>query len=339
MLKLPFNRYPYFGRDNPEYAFACGKVRALELKLLDRVRFERLSSAADFGELLKLLQDTEYSRYLNEVHKPGDFEVLLRKEYEALLQLVSELAMDSQLEMDLRFPYDFLNVKVYAKSVIFEKDFSRSYSTYSYYPASVLKDAIENGRYDLVHRIILSSFENAFSSYYEKREIFQIDVAVDKEMFKYFCSESRMEFLRVYYNLKADLQNVVTFLRLERMNRLNILMSVLLPGGYLPPSLFGSVRDFDSLLYELRHTPYYEVINPGYFDYQKNGSFVRLERDLDNYFGGLVKEASKKDLGVEPLLSYYFKKKNEISILRMIMVSKINELPKEMILERIPEVL
>lgn len=339
MLRLPFSKYPSFGVDNPEYAYACGRVRALEPKLMDRVRLERLSTAKDFEDLLKLLQDTEYAKYLNEIHKPSDYEVLLRRENEKLLSLISELAVDPWVEEDLRLPYDFLNVKVYVKSIIFEKDFSSAFSRFSYYPVTLMKHAFEAGKYDTIPGAISRAYENAISSFYERKEIFRIDTAVDREMFKYFCSESRIEFLRIYYSIKADLQNILTCLRLERMGRTGIMKAVLLPCGFLPSELFFKVSDFNALLHEIRQTPYYEVIAPGYAIYQKVGNFVRIERDLANYLNGLIKEASKKDLGVETLLAYYFKKKNEIALLRMIMVSKLNELPRELVLERIPEVL
>ncbi|MDI6850657.1 MAG: V-type ATPase subunit [bacterium] len=338
MLRLPFNRYPSFGRDDPEYAYACGRVKALETKLLDRVRFERLATSRDIEELFKMLQDTDYSRYLNEVHKPSDFEILLRRELERLFSLISELSVESALEKDLRLPYDFLNLKILVKSLIFERDFSHTFSKYSYYPASLLKHNLETGKGDMLVKEIYDAYESAISSYYETREVFRIDTAVDNAMYKYFANFSLFEFLRIYYNLNADLKNLISFLRLERMGRLQALKHILLPAGYLPQELFYKVPDFNTLLYEIRHTVYYQVLQPGYVQYQKTGSFVKMEKDVANYFNGLVKEASKKDLSVEVLISYFFRKRSEISLLRMIMVSKVNQLPKELVIDRIPEV-
>lgn len=339
MLKLPFNRYPSFGKDDPEYAYACGRIKALETKLLDRVRFERLATSRDIEELFKMLQDTEYSRYLNEIHKPSDFEILLKKELERLFSLVSELSVEPALERDLRLPYDFLNLKILVKSLIFEKDFSHAFSKYSYYPATLLKHELETGKGDMLMKEIYDAYEYAISSYYETREVFRIDSAVDNVMYGYFANSSFFEFLRIYYNLNADLKNLISFLRLERMGKLQALKHVLLAAGYLPQELFYKVPDFNTLLYEIRHTVYYQVLQPGYAQYQKTGSFVKMEKDVANYLNGLVKEASKKDLSVEVLISYFFRKKYEVSLLRMIMVSKLNQLPKEIVIERIPEVL
>jgi len=337
MLKLPFTKYPSFGKDNPEYAYACGRIKALEIRLFDRVRFERLASTKDFEELLKTLQDTEYSVYLNEIHKPSDYEVMLKKELEKLYTLVSELAVEKELIKDLRIPYDFLNLKILVKSVIFEQDFSQYCSRFSYYPVSLLKHFVESGKDGFLDPRLTVAFELAVSSYYEKKEVFRIDAVIDREMFRYFA-ESRFEFLRIFYKIKADLLNILTFIRLERLKRQNLIKIFKLPEGYLPDELFYSVPDSQTLLYEIRHTPYFAVLDPGYQYYLKTGQFTKMEKHINNYLNGLVKEASKKDLGVEPVISYFMRKKNEINLLRMIIVSKINDLPKEEILERIPEV-
>lgn len=339
MLKLPFIKYPAFGKDNPEYAYACGRVKALETRLLDRVRFERLATAKDFEDLLKLLQDTEYSKYLNEVHSAADYEIILRRELDRLLVLVSELAVEKTLEKDLRISYDFLNVKILVKSVIFEKDFSQYYSKYSYYPMSVVRFHIESGNVGLLEPFIVKAYEEAVASYYERKEIYRIDTAVDRVMYEYLTSKTAFEYLKILFNIKADLNNLITFLRLERLNRVANYYTFYLPGGYLPQEIFSRVGDFQTLLYELRHTIYYDVLTPGYQYFLKTGSYVRLERDIASYINGFIRLGSSKDLGVEPLIAYYFKKRNEIGLLRMIMVSKLNDLPKEQILERIPEVI
>ncbi|MGB9824820.1 MAG: V-type ATPase subunit [Candidatus Hydrothermia bacterium] len=339
MIKLPFTKYPSFGRDDSEYAYACGRIKALETRLLDRVRFERLATAKDLGEVLKLLQDTDYSRYLNELHSPGDYEILLRREFERVLNTVSELALDSQLLKDLKIPYDFLNVKVVVKGLIFEKDFSSSLSKFSYYPGSVLKYVFETGKFELVDPFIAKAFENAISSYYERKEVFRIDAAVDKVMYEYLALSSNFEFIRVFYGVKADFTNLMLYLRLERLGRINQLRVFLVDGGYLPLHLFTKVPDFQTLLNEIRQTVYHDVLASGYQYFLRTGSFIRLERDIFTYLNELIRRGSMRDLGVEPLIAYYFRKKNELNLLRMIMVSKINDLPKEQILERIPEVI
>ncbi len=337
MLKLPFGKYPVFGKDDPEYAYACGRVKALETRLLDKVRFERLATAKDFEDLLKLLQDTDYSKYLNEVHSPADYEIILRRELEKLFTLVSELSVDKTLERDLRITYDFLNIKILVKSVIFEADFSPYYTRYSYYPISVIRFCIESGKLEHVEPFLIKAYEEAIASYYEKKEIYRIDTAVDRVMYEYLTSKTAFEYLRILFNIKADLNNLLTFLRLERLNRLESYGNFSLPGGYLPREVFSKVSDFQTLLHEIRHTVYYDVITPGYQYYLKTGSYVRLERDIASYINGFIRLGGAKDLGVEPLIAYYFKKRNEVGLLRMIMVSKLNDLPKEQILERIPE--
>jgi V/A-type H+-transporting ATPase subunit C len=79
-MSVPFIKYPPFGEEDTEYAYAVGRVRALETQLLDNARIERMMDSEDPGELLRILQDTVYGQHISELSDPSDFERMLKKE-------------------------------------------------------------------------------------------------------------------------------------------------------------------------------------------------------------------------------------------------------------------
>jgi len=338
MIRLPFTRYPEFGVENTEYAYACGLVRALETRLLDKVKIDRLLVLKDIEEVFKALQDTDYGKYLNEIHAPSDFEIMLKKELQRTYKLLDELAVDEYIKVDTRYYYDFHNIRVLVKAFISEKEFDFALSSFGAIEPKVLKTIFENEEFDLLPTCLKDAVLNAIENYYERKDPQLIDLSIDRDTFKYYTTCSESDFIRNYHKLQVDLKNFLTLLRLERIERKDMLKYSILPGGFLGEEIFLEIADSNSLLQEIKLTPYYPVLAPGYSYYQKNGSFIKLEKDIESYLVGFVRETRKKDLGPEPLLGYFYSKRNEIRILRMIMVGKINGIPKELIQERIPEV-
>lgn len=69
------------------YAFASGRIRALEMKLIGKQRLERLADARDMDDAMRLLSDTVYGVHLEEIAEVG-YNTFLRHEEARLLELV-----------------------------------------------------------------------------------------------------------------------------------------------------------------------------------------------------------------------------------------------------------
>ena len=125
------------------YAFASGRVRALETKLIGKQRMERLAEAKDMAEALRLLSDTVYGEHLDEIEESG-YDPFLRREEERLLELVDSLSLDPALGDVLRLQYDFNNLKVLLRESFSGRDLSGLYTNLGKYPATELKEVLES---------------------------------------------------------------------------------------------------------------------------------------------------------------------------------------------------
>ena len=103
-------------KQNTKYAYAVGRIRALETRLLDRTAMGRLLEAESAQELLKMLSEGEYEQALSSIDKAEDFETALNIERERIYTLIDELTLDPQLTQIFRVRWDFHNLKVLLKS-------------------------------------------------------------------------------------------------------------------------------------------------------------------------------------------------------------------------------
>jgi V/A-type H+-transporting ATPase subunit C len=99
------------------------------------------------------------------------------------------------------------------------------------------------------------------------------------------------------------------------------------------------LRQFDETVEnfaaELTSTPYAELAAEGIREWSEERSFTAFERLSDNYLIDYIKPAKYIVFGVEPLIGYLLAKEHEMKLIRIIMIGKLNDLPPEVIKERL----
>lgn len=182
------------------------------------------------------------------------------------------------------------------------------------------------------------------------------DLLIDKEMIHLLDSDDleaalslvkgyRSEFLNDYVMHLIDMHNIKTFLRLFLLKeRPEILQQLLVNGGFMPKKLFLQFYGQDLALF-LERLEYVHK-REGIIDYafflrepveklQKTNSFVALEKAISDFLVRILKPAKYFTFGPEPLIAYYFAKINEIGLIRMIILAKLNDVPAAIVKERL----
>jgi len=67
----------------------------------------------------------------------------------------------------------------------------------------------------------------------------------------------------------------------------------------------------------------------------KENSFLYLEKAINDFLTQILKEAKYINFGSEPILAYYFAKANEINLIRMIILAKLNNLARDLVEQRL----
>jgi V/A-type H+-transporting ATPase subunit C len=68
----------------------------------------------------------------------------------------------------------------------------------------------------------------------------------------------------------------------------------------------------------------------------EDGSFSALNRETENYLTQFLKYTRYVTFGADPLFAYFAAREQDLNIIKMILVGKLNELPKEEMRERMP---
>lgn len=340
-------------KDDTRYAYAVGRIRVLETRLLNRDALQRMLEAGSPQATLEALSDTEYEASFSKIESEWDFETALREEMERIYKLIDKLTQDRELTDILRIKWDFHNLKVLLKS-----KYLKSFADTETHSTNVSGILVQSGLEDLdeLEEIVIS--ENGDISrlpQYLQAAIAEveseseagidpqlIDIILDKhaQSLNYQRASQYSEFLQGYFQIGIDLYNIKNFLRVKILEKdRDFLGKVLLDNGTLKTAFFlnqfeESIENFAA---SLKHTNYYELVTEGIQSWTENLSLATLEKLSDNYLLNYIKPAKFAILGIEPLLGYLLAKEHEMKLIRIIMIGKLNGLPPESIRERLRE--
>ncbi|MCK4352020.1 V-type ATP synthase subunit C [candidate division WOR-3 bacterium] len=330
--------YPRIESEDTRYAYAVGRIRALEAKLLSSYKIARLLEAKDGDELLRSLQDTDYSAWL-----PGDardYENMLKKARIELHNLVDKLILDELFITVLKVKYDYHNAKVLLKSAIKEEEAFWLLSELGNIPKDELKSIFQEERYDKLGYNLPLAIGEAIATYYTNKDPRFLDIILDKFYYSYLAETPHNTFLNSLTKIEIDLVNIKTLLRIKWLKEeKSLLRASLVPGGWL--EAFRFLESFDEPIESIpkyfNYTPYADIFNEGIEFLRTKNSFSRLEKLCDTHFTEFCRATKYLTFGIEPIIAYFYGKENEFKILRMIFVGKLNQIPEDLIKERLPE--
>jgi len=302
--------------DRMDYGQSVVTIRVLEKRLLTRNRLERMIEAETPEEVLKLLGETEYSQDMADIQGSQDYETILKRETERVFSIVRSMVKNTVIVDILSLKYDYHNLKVLLKSKITGKDFS-----------SLLMQAgtIDAGKFKI------------------KFELQSIDILVDKHYFKNLtrlAKEIDVKVITDYVEGLIDFQNMITLFRVKKQNRdARFLETVIFEGGTISKNkIVESINDnTDTILNKFKKEKLGIYLTKGLEVFSETKRLSELEKISDNYLMELNKESKYVVFGPEPLFTYLVAKEREINAIRMIMVSKINNISSDKIRERLRE--
>ena len=332
LSKLPF-RYI----EDPEYAYAVGRVRALEVNLIDRAHLDRLLKAG-LDDIGRILSDTDYAHRTGDMLNPSKFDTVLEDEKVRVLKLIDGLIPDEKVRNLLHTEYDFYNARVLLKGKIFERDISHVLVSYGNIEVEQLKEIFASEEYEKLPEHILSAVQKAISIYYNTKDIREIDFVFDREYMFFMNTTPCVPYLQDYYRILTDITNYKSLLRwkvleLDKMR----FRDVLIEGGFIPAEVFYPLvnEQIETIPNQFSRWVYSQVFSEGTRYLVSNRSFVRYEALSDRLLDGYLKQTSYLVFGVEPIISYLLKKMREIKNLRIIMVGKFNGIEEGILTERV----
>lgn len=250
------------------YAYAVGRVRVLENKLVERAIFSEASEESDFSSAMKVIFDAgSFSEELVQIRDSDELDEYLEKEEKNLYRLLEEILLEGDL-----------------LTIFLEES----------HPEKAMSVAERTG----------------------------------------------YSFIKDYIRHKIDLGNLKIFCRVKYSGlSLKKFESLVLKGGFLDEK--NLLQNFDLSFSEigdrLRATPYHDLWTKATDALEERETFVELERGIEDFLMKYLKRAKYIVFGPEPVFTYGLAKRRELSLVRLLGVGKINQIPTPILKERISE--
>lgn len=308
-----------------DYAYAVGRIRILETKLLPASFFERLLKTASVQETLRLLAETEYPAEALAV----DYEEAFEEELEKLYRFLRGLTNDAPELVVFLHRWDVHNLKLLVVAGGHGQP-----SRLGVIPFAELKRMVADGDYTGLPQELADALRQLPSSSPARA------AALDRAYYRYGrrVLAKGPALLRDYWQARRDLLNLLLFLRLREKG-----VSVQEFAGFLvEPGLIDHrqwldyyTEDQPQVTKVLEFTPYR---NLGLEEEELRTALPEVERAIDNLLLEMIATAKRIPLGIEPLIGFLLAKEREILNLRLVITGKLNKLPEETIRRRLRNV-
>jgi vacuolar-type H+-ATPase subunit C/Vma6 len=147
-------------------------------------------------------------------------------------------------------------------------------------------------------------------------------------------------FVQDYIRHRIDLSNLKILFRVKYsgLSR-DKFESLILPGGFLGKKLIAQCFDisFAEVGEKLRATPYKELLAKAADTLEERETFIELERGMEDFLMTFLKKAKNIVFGPEPVFAYGLAKKREMRLVRLLGVGKANQIPDELLKERMSQ--
>ena len=337
------------------YAYAVGRVRVLETRLLDRTRILRMLDARSVSDVFRVLAEMQYGQGARSGHESA-YERVLYQEIGSAYDLISEFVPDPRILEVLRLKYDLHNVKVVLKSAAQReerRDLFLSVGSLSYEEIQRLSGVSETPESERTY------WNPAIDQKVESRaEVLcraggvpmgegevdprELDIQLDKA---YFCLALELsqdigsEFLLELFRMEIDRANLQALLRLSAMDEdEQVVRKTLIPSGHLDPERL-------ILLYRSSVDELLASVDRDYQGVLKNwtkGEIPEAIEHLLSFFAVKRREHLERSkmvtFGPEPIVSYLLAKESEADAVRTVLVGKANGIGEDLIKARLGKV-
>jgi len=330
-------------KSGTQYAYAVSRIRAIEKKLLDSVKLDRMVDAKNSQEALKVLQEADYGSPSSDFENIWQYENLLKEEHKKSYNLLREIAPEPDIFDLFLLSNDYHNIKVILKAEFSGQKENNILIESGSIPVERLKAMITDRNISGMPEIMKKAVEECIDNFGRTSDPQAVDLILDKALFahmKELSLASGSKFIKDLVTILTDLANIKIFLRVKNLNKTKaFIQKILLPGGSIEGKTFINCLDtqLDVFIDALRYTVYGAALEEGIESFRASGSLTEFEKQCDNYVMAYLKKSKYVTFGIEPLIGFLMAKETEIKNARIVMVGKLNNIPGDIIRERLRE--
>lgn len=328
-----------------EYTQAVATMRVYEKRLLDAIKIERMIDAHSAEEVMKILQETEYSRSMGSAKRPEEFETVLNNEMTRVYDDINGKIKDPDLIALLSLRYDYQNLKLLLKAEALGLETPPELSEMGTIPAPAFKSNFEANNLKESGPQFAQAARAARDAFSKDKDPQQLDFVVDRAYFAHMNElldgQTDVDMIREYIRYQIDMFNLLSLMRTRKQDKdPRFIQDIIVPGGEISAKdILDSAADApEQIANRFRGRKIGRALKKGVDAFQATGRLGEMERQMENGLIDIVKPARQVVFGPEPLFGYIVAKERENKILRMIMVSKLNNISPEKLRERLRDI-
>lgn len=297
-----------------DFILPVSMIKVQEKKLLSEDKLIKMLETNSFKEILRILNDTDYSYSIATITRDDEYEKIINGELERVFKFTREISKNNQKIVDLAaLKYEYQNLKLLLK------DKGNILDEYNISTGIIDKEEIMNNF-------------NEVKKYKDLKEAcIELDKMYLKHLLKLAISTNIPLFID-YSKISIDRYNVLTFLRLKKQNRnVDYLDDILVDGGNI------CKEDLIISYFTNTYLPLFKkkIETKSWETFEKNEDILEIEKVFDNMIISLVKEYKNVTIGPEPIFTYIIAKEYEFKALRLIMSAKLNDIDIELVKSRL----
>ncbi len=324
-----------------KYAYAVGRVRAVEARLLDRATIERMIDAPDVHSAFKVLEEAGYAHVDSQVKERLPIDEILDEEELKLFRFIQETSPDERLVDLVTLQHDYHNLKVMLKAKIYDVSPVGAISRLGSLSTEAISEALD-GDVRALPREFTLALEKAETVHSLRPSPEVIDIVIDREMHEALLKKAQaigIPFLTEQVRREIDFLNLSIFLRARKMKRDKWLVDhAFVSGGKVDPvKLSYAYEDEspDALMDVLSGTGYEFIARRGLKLVEEGESLSDIERFFAGAVSQSIRQARFVPLGPEPLIGYILAKQQELKTARLVIAGKAAGVSRDSMRERL----
>ncbi|MCD8119389.1 MAG: V-type ATPase subunit [Lachnospiraceae bacterium] len=315
-----------------EYIYAVARIRTKEMSLFDRQTLEQLLTCRTYEDCLKLLAEKGWG----EGSDSSDSDILAA-ERKKTWDLMRELVDDMSVFDVFLYEKDYHNLKAAIKQALIPEIVPAIFTEEGTVPVSVIREAVNEKKFDLLPERMRACAEEGYEIQMQGRDSQMCDVVIDRAALDAIYGAgkaSKTELFSDYAELKvaqADIQIAVRGARLKKNK--SFYEKALAVCDTLDCDRLGdaALAGTEAVCEYLESTAYSDAVSA----IKTSGS--AFECWCDNRMMEKIQREKYHSFTVAPLAAYVLARENEIKSVRIILSGKRNQLPEEVVRERLRE--
>lgn len=320
-----------------DYLTISARVHAMENRLLNAERMDRMIDAKELGDAAKVLTECGYDD-LPEVTAAGLEEMLARTQAELFQDLGGAVGNPALLDV-FRCKYDYHNAKVLVKAEALGVEQDRLLMRGGRYAPEKLAEDYRRedlrGCSDVFRRGVARARETLGATGDPQLADFILDRAYFEELAD-LAKKADSKFLEGYVALSIDVANLRSAVRASRLNKgTEFLNQVLVAGGNVPVRTIATARG-DELGGLFRTSSLAEAAAAGAaLSAPGSGALTEFERLCDDAVMDYLGAGRRVAFGEQPIIGYLYAREAEITAIRTIMSGRMAGLDGDTIRQRL----